>query len=105
VRGLFRFFLLFAWSVLALAADQRTPTQEGIVYGVADGQSLTMDYYAPKGPEPHPVAIIIHGGGYQRGNSKSGSEAFPALHPSSEAAGDPMAMPGSRLFRPYGTSI
>jgi acetyl esterase len=62
----------------ALAADTRTPTQEGIVYGVADGQTLTMDYYAPKGMEPHPVAIIIHGGGYRRGDSKSGSEAYCA---------------------------
>jgi acetyl esterase len=26
----------------------------------------------------HPIAIIIHGGGYQRGNSKSGSEAYCA---------------------------
>src|SRR5580700_11132880 len=65
-------------TVSALAADVRTPTQEGIVYGVADGQQLTMDYYAPKGPGPHPMAIIIHGGGYQRGNSKSGSEAYCA---------------------------
>ncbi len=62
----------------AFAADVRTPTQEGIVYGVADGQQLTMDYYAPKGAGPHPIAIIIHGGGYQRGNSKSGSEAYCA---------------------------
>ncbi len=37
-----------------------------------------MDYYAPKGPGPHPVAIIIHGGGYARGTSKSGSEAYCA---------------------------
>ena len=43
----------------AWAADVRTPTQEGIVYGVADGQQLTMDYYAPKGAGPHPIAIII----------------------------------------------
>jgi acetyl esterase len=62
----------------AFAAEVRTPTQEGIVYGVADGQQLTMDYYAPKGAGPHPIAIIIHGGGYQRGNSKSGSEAYCA---------------------------
>jgi acetyl esterase len=67
-----------AFAVSALAADVRTPTQEGIVYGVADGQQLTMDYYAPKGAGPHPIAIIIHGGGYQRGNSKSGSEAYCA---------------------------
>jgi alpha-L-fucosidase 2 len=60
------------------AAETRTPTTDGIVYGVADGQQLTMDYYAPKGSGPHPIAIIIHGGGYQRGTSKSGSEAYCA---------------------------
>ena len=62
----------------ALAADLRTPTQEGIVYGVADNQQLTMDFYAPKGPAPHPIVIIIHGGGYKGGDSKSGSEAYVA---------------------------
>lgn len=60
------------------AAEARTPTQEGLVYGEADGVKLTMDYYAPKGAGVHPIAIIIHGGGYQRGNSQSGSEAYCA---------------------------
>src|ERR1035438_9761052 len=69
--------LLFACARLP-AADTRTPTQEGLLYGEADGQKLTMDYYAPKGPGVHPIAIIIHGGGYQRGDSKSGSEAYCA---------------------------
>ncbi|HEX4164647.1 MAG TPA: alpha/beta hydrolase [Bryobacteraceae bacterium] len=54
------------------------PTQDGVVYGEAGGQVLTMDYYAPKGPGIHPIAIVIHGGGYQRGDSKSGSEAYCA---------------------------
>jgi len=62
----------------AFAADTRTPTQEGLVYGEADGQKLTMDYYAPSGAGLHPIAIIIHGGGYQRGDSKSDSEAYCA---------------------------
>ena len=62
----------------AFAGDQRTPTQDGLVYGEADGQKLTMDYYAPKGAGPHPLAIVIHGGGYRRGDSKSGSEAYCA---------------------------
>jgi alpha-L-fucosidase 2 len=62
----------------ACAADSRKPTQDGLVYGEADGQKLTMDYYAPKGPGLHPIAIVIHGGGYQRGDSKSGSEAYCA---------------------------
>jgi alpha-L-fucosidase 2 len=62
----------------AFSAGQRQPTQDGLIYGEADGQKLTMDYYAPKGAAPHPIAIIIHGGGYRRGDSKSGSEAYCA---------------------------
>jgi alpha-L-fucosidase 2 len=69
---------LLALMLTVSAFATEVPTQEGIVYGVADGQPLTMDYYPPKGPGPHPIAIIIHGGGYQRGNSKSGSEAYCA---------------------------
>ncbi len=60
------------------AASVRTPTQEGLGYGQAGDETLTMDYYAPAGSGIHPIAIIIHGGGYQRGNSKSGSEAYCA---------------------------
>ncbi len=66
--------LLFA----ASAADTRTPTHEGIVYGEAAGEKLTMDYYKGAGPAPHPVAIIIHGGGFTSGTSKNGSEAYCA---------------------------
>jgi alpha-L-fucosidase 2 len=72
---MFCLWALFVFSLL-FAPDTRTPTQEGIVYGEAGGETLTMDYYAPKVAGVHPVAIIIHGGGYQRGNSKSGSEAY-----------------------------
>jgi acetyl esterase len=71
-----RFMLL--GTLCVLAASGTTPTEEGLVYGEAGGEKLTMDYYAPKGPGIHPVVIIIHGGGYQRGNSKSGSEAYCA---------------------------
>ncbi len=73
-----RLLALATLPLTLLAADTRTPTQDGLVYGVVDGVTLTMDYYAPNGPAPHPIAIIIHGGGYQRGNSKSGSEAYCA---------------------------
>jgi acetyl esterase/lipase len=78
MRTIFLGLLVLVLTVSTFAAEVRTPAQEGIVYGVADGQPLTMDYYAPKGTGPHPIAIIIHGGGYQRGNSKSGSEAYCA---------------------------
>lgn len=53
------------------AAETRTPTNGGIVYGTSDGQSLTMDYYAPKASGIHPIAIIIHGGGYQGGAARA----------------------------------
>jgi acetyl esterase len=64
--------------VAVYAAESRAPTREGILYGTADGQPLTMDYYAPKGPGVHPIAIVIHGGGYHGGDSKNGSEAYVA---------------------------
>jgi acetyl esterase/lipase len=82
------YLVLLALALLALGVrilraqaqedGTRVPTEDGIVYGVADGQTLTMDYYAPKGPGPHPIAIIIHGGGYHGGDSKSDSEAYVA---------------------------
>ncbi len=65
-------------STLLLAGQVRTPTRDGLLYGTADGQSLTMDYYAPRGNGVHPIVIIIHGGGYHGGDSKSGSEAYVA---------------------------
>ncbi len=72
------YFSLTLATTLVFAAEARTPTKEGILYGAADGQLLTMDYYAPKGDGVHPIAIIIHGGGYHGGDSKSGSEAYVA---------------------------
>jgi alpha-L-fucosidase 2 len=49
-----------------------------LVYGEAGGETLTLDYYAASGPGPHPIAIIVHGGGYVGGTSKNGSEAYCA---------------------------
>ena len=71
------FTLLFAMPAFVGAAT-RTPTQDGLVYGVADGQQLTMDYYAAAGGGKHPIAVIIHGGGYIAGTSRNGSEAYCA---------------------------
>jgi alpha-L-fucosidase 2 len=62
----------------AFAAVAMTPTRENIVYGEAGGQKLTMDYYAPSGPAPHPIVIIIHGGGFVGGTSRNNSEAYCA---------------------------
>jgi acetyl esterase len=64
--------------LLAAAACAAMKSEDGLVYGEAGGEKLTMDYYPPAGPAPHPIAIIIHGGGYVRGNSKNNSEAYCA---------------------------
>jgi acetyl esterase/lipase len=70
--------LLYSASSLVQAQQVIPTTQSGIVYGEADGQQLTMDYYAPKGPGKHPIAIVIHGGGYVGGTSRNGSEGYTA---------------------------
>ena len=49
-----------------------------IVYSTVAGVALTMDYYAPKGKGPHPVAIILHGGGFVAGDSRGASELYCA---------------------------
>src|SRR5438067_12264200 len=67
--------LLFAVGAIAFAAAK---SEDGIVYGEAGGEKLTIDYYPPAGPAPHPIAIIIHGGGYVAGTSKNNSEAYCA---------------------------
>jgi acetyl esterase len=67
--------LLFLACAVAFAGAK---SEDGIVYGEAGGEKLTMDYYPPAGPAPHPIAIIIHGGGFVGGTSKNNSEAYCA---------------------------
>jgi alpha-L-fucosidase 2 len=64
--------------LLAVPAFAAVVSQDGLVYGEAGGEKLTMDYYPPSGTAPHPIAIIIHGGGFVGGNSKNNSEAYCA---------------------------
>jgi acetyl esterase/lipase len=64
--------------VLTASAFAAVKSEDGLVYGEAGGENLTMDYYPPSGPAPHPIAIIIHGGGFVRGTSKNNSEAYCA---------------------------
>lgn len=65
-------------TVFAMPALPAIQPQEGLVYGQADGEALTMDYYPPAGRGPFPVAIIVHGGGFVSGTSKNISEAYCA---------------------------
>ncbi|GAA3749404.1 alpha/beta hydrolase [Terriglobus aquaticus] len=47
-------------------------------YGGTDAHPLTLDFYQPNGPGPHPAVIILHGGGWVGGTSRNGSEAYAA---------------------------
>jgi alpha-L-fucosidase 2 len=68
-----------AVAAAALAAIAGIVPQEGIVYGEAAGELLTMDYYAPgAGGAPYPAVVIIHGGGWVRGTSRNRGEAYCA---------------------------
>ncbi len=80
------FFLL---TLLAVSAHAQTPAATPanprdaritatVRYGGTDAAPLTLDYYKPTGPSPHPAVIILHGGGYVSGTSRSGSEAYAA---------------------------
>jgi alpha-L-fucosidase 2 len=43
-------------------------TLKDLEYGQADGVSLRMDAHIPDGPGPFPAVIIVHGGGWVRGD-------------------------------------
>jgi hypothetical protein len=55
--------ILSALVLTVVCVFARTPTQDGVTYGEAPDETLTMDYYAAAGAGPRPVAIINHGGG------------------------------------------
>ncbi len=60
-----------AW---ALASPLLAATlHRDVAYGQADGASLLCDISVPDGTGTHPVAILVHGGGWSAGD-KSGSD-------------------------------
>ena len=63
-----------------MAASARTERIVAVVpYSTPAGSApLTMDVYATSGVGRHPAVIIIHGGGFIGGSSRSGSEAYAA---------------------------
>ena len=46
-------------------------TQRNIVYGMADGEKLLLDVHVPAGDGKHPVALIVHGGGWMTGDKET----------------------------------
>jgi acetyl esterase/lipase len=71
-----RFISLAVLTCLLAGACPRADAaslRRDVEYGCADGESLRLDVCSPDGPGPHPVAILVHGGGWSSGD-KAGAE-------------------------------
>jgi acetyl esterase/lipase len=51
-------------------SDISDPSRD-IEFAKAAGVSLTLDAYVPEGPGPFPAVIIVHGGGFERGDKQT----------------------------------
>jgi acetyl esterase len=57
--------------LLAVAGPARAEYKTDIEFAKAGDVSLTLDAYVPDGPGPFPTAILVHGGGFVRGDKQS----------------------------------
>lgn len=62
----FLFALMLALPMIARAGDSFTAIADR-VYASPGGKDLLVDLYIPEGPGPHPAVLVIHGGGWIRG--------------------------------------
>lgn len=58
--------LLFLF--LMLAPGLRAALTTDLVYAEASGEELTLDAFTPKGTGPFPICILVHGGGWTKGD-------------------------------------
>ena len=57
--------------VLALASVvSRAEEKLDLTYGTAAGEELKLDLSVPDGPGPFPVCILVHGGGFEKGDKQ-----------------------------------
>jgi acetyl esterase/lipase len=68
-KVIFALFLILNVLSFALAGDMKMDVE----YGKAGDESLKLDVNSPNGTGPFPIAIIVHGGGWTRGD-KQGDE-------------------------------
>jgi len=58
---------------VTLPSDDLPPgvtADEELVYARPDGEALALDLYRPVQPGPHPTVIVVHGGGWERGDRR-----------------------------------
>ena len=48
--------------------SQQVQVRENVVYGSGGGRDLKCDVYSPPGGESRPAVLLVHGGGWQRGD-------------------------------------
>jgi acetyl esterase/lipase len=61
-------FFWFAFLSTSLLGQPASTLTRDIQYGEAGGEKLLLDVSVPDGAGPYPVAILVHGGGWSRGD-------------------------------------
>lgn len=79
-----RSMLLVSWLCCAVfATAARAEMRKDIEFAKPGGFSLTLDAYVPDGAGPFPTVIIVHGGGFARGDKQT--YVPPLFEPLSQA--------------------
>jgi len=63
--------LMAALGCALFAVAARAEMRNDVEFAKPDGVSLTLDAYVPDGAGPFPTAIIVHGGGFVRGDKQT----------------------------------
>jgi len=58
-------------TLVLLAAAAAAEMRHDVEYGRADGKQLLLDASVPDGDGPFPIAILVHGGGWGRGDKRT----------------------------------
>jgi acetyl esterase len=69
-RLLVSLLVIFAFCIVA-AVSAQAELRKDIEFAKPDGVSLTLDAYVPDGAGPFPTVIIVHGGGFVRGDKQT----------------------------------
>ena len=64
-------FLALGLCLVGLAAPARAEQKTDVEFAKVDDVSLTLDANVPDGPGPFPTVILVHGGGFVRGDKQS----------------------------------